>query len=537
MDLSPICLARLRALFLSLACALVTACGGGGSPAAPAPPADTTAPTVAVAMPPSGSASNAAAAPLTVSFSEPLNCASVNAGTLAVFEESAPVAGTTTCSGNTLTFHPTLGVPTNTILTATVNTSVTDLSSNALASPFTWSFGVNPWTPAGTATLDSGSGLAIDTAGNLYVAGDIDGGVNGGSSDTVLVKYDTLGVKQWSRQFGTAGIEFSSAVITDAAGNVYVAGSTDGNMIGNPTNFGVDGFRAKYDSGGSQLWVRQLHSDRSEDAFRALAMDPQGNIVAVGSTRGSLFAPILGTPLDFFGPPSDLFVAKYDSSGALLWGRQLGTTSADTARGVVTDSAGNIYVAGSTGGGLDGGADAPGNGSAFLLKYDSSGIKQWVWQDRSGVAIDAYAIAIDSSGNTYLAGSGGSGGSGVLGGVDAVVIKFDGSGAMLWTRQIGLTDNGIAVSITVDAADNVVVGGWTLGGLDGNASAGGADVFVVKYDSAGAKLWSRQTGTTADDYLTGVRVDAAGDIYAVGTRGFFDGNFFLLKYGADGKKR
>ena len=124
-------------------------------------------------------------------------------------------------------------------------------------------------------------------------------------------------------------------------------------------------------------------------------------------------------------------------------------------------------------------------------------------------------------------------------------MKFDSTGAMLWTRQTGSTADDYAFGIAIDAADNVVLGGYTNGGLDGNTSAGAADAFVAKYDSAGAKLWSRQTGTTGDEFVFGVRVDAAGNVYAAGyTQGGMDGNvgaggtdIFVFKYSADGTKR
>ena len=71
----------------------------------------------------------------------------------------------------------------------------------------------------------------------------------------------------------------------------------------------------------------------------------------------------------------DIFIVKYDSSGTKLWTKQLGTSSGDVGFGVTTDSSGNIYVTGGTGGGLDGNTSS-GSGDIFLVKYNSSGIKQ-----------------------------------------------------------------------------------------------------------------------------------------------------------------
>ena len=109
----------------------------------------------------------------------------------------------------------------------------------------------------------------------------------------------------------------------------------------------------------------------------------------------------------------------------------MGTSSSDVAHGVTNDSSGNVYVAGYTYGGLDGNSST-GQGDLFVVKYNSSGTKQWTKQLGTSSDEKANAIATDSSGNVYIA-------------------------------------------------------GLTGGGLDGNSSAGDGDIFVVKYDSEGNK--------------------------------------------------
>src|SRR5689334_22769725 len=93
-------------VFTAFACVLLTACGGGGAGGSSAPPADTTAPTVSSVTPAAASAGNPSTTTVAASFSEPVNCARVNSGAIALTEGSTPIAGTTTCSGNTLTFTP-----------------------------------------------------------------------------------------------------------------------------------------------------------------------------------------------------------------------------------------------------------------------------------------------------------------------------------------------------------------------------------------------------------------------------------------------
>ena len=73
----------------------------------------------------------------------------------------------------------------------------------------------------------------------------------------------------------------------------------------------------------------------------------------------------------------DIFLVKYNSSGTKQWTKQLGTSSVDWSEGVVTDSSGNVYVTGYTQGPLDGNTSAgAGEPDIFLVKYNSSGTKQ-----------------------------------------------------------------------------------------------------------------------------------------------------------------
>ena len=122
------------------------------------------------------------------------------------------------------------------------------------------------------------------------------------------------------------------------------------------------------------------------------------------------------------------------------WTRQPGTSADDGAKRVVTDSSGNIYVTGFTNGGLDGNTNQ-GGGDIFLIKYDSSGKK-------------------------------------------------------IWTRQLGTNTNDEGWGITTDSSGNIYVAGFTNGGLDGNTYQGGADIVLIKYDSSGSQIWTRQFGTS-----------------------------------------
>ena len=218
----------------------------------------------------------------------------------------------------------------------------------------------------------------------------------------------------------------------------------------------------------------------------------------------------------------------------------------DYANGVVTDSSGNVYVTGGTKGGLDGNTSA-GNADLFVVKYNSSGTKQWTEQLGSSSRDSANGVAPDSSGNVYVTGmtNGGLDGCKSAGVEDLFVVKYNASGTKQWTNQLGSSSDDYANGIVTDSSGSVYVTGTTYGGLDGNTSAGNADLFVVKYNSGGTKQWTKQLGTPSTDTANGVTTDSSGNVYvAGGTYGGLDGNsgsggndFFVVKYNSSGTKQ
>ena len=85
-----------------------------------------------------------------------------------------------------------------------------------------------------------------------------------------------------------------------------------------------------------------------------------------------------------------------------------------------------------------------------------------------------------------------------------------------WTRQFGTSDNDYAPGLAVDASGNVYIAGWTEGAFPGESSSGGTDAFVRKYDGSGNELWTRQFGTSTSDVARGVVVDTSDNVYVAG---------------------
>ena len=152
---------------------------------------------------------------------------------------------------------------------------------------FLWSQSINPPTPP--FMRNSVHGLITDIQGNVYATGITNGGlegVNQGSLDAFIRKYDASGNVSWTKQFGTNLADWSNGIAVDPAGNIYVAGSTQGNLLA--TNKGdYDGFIRKYDPNGNALQARQFGTvafDRGDK----VTLDANNNVYVTGSTQGNM---------------------------------------------------------------------------------------------------------------------------------------------------------------------------------------------------------------------------------------------------------
>jgi uncharacterized delta-60 repeat protein len=238
----------------------------------------------------------------------------------------------------------------------------------------------------------------------------------------------------------------------------------------------TDTFLVKYNSSGTKQWLKQLEgSSKSFDKSQGLAVDSSDNIYVAGFTNGGLDGNSSSGKQDFF-------LIKYNSSGTKEWTKQLGTAEDDEASGVATDSSDNIYVTGYTYGGLDGNTNS-GEIDIFLVKYNSSGTKQWTQQLGTPTFEEGNGVAVDSSDNIYVSGWTRGKLDTYAGRDDAIVLKYNSSGTKQWTRQFGSNSSDIGAGVTVDSSGNIYMTGNTDGGLDGNTNSGKNDIFLVKYNS------------------------------------------------------
>jgi len=221
----------------------------------------------------------------------------------------------------------------------------------------------------------------------------------------------------------------------------------------------------------------------------------------------------------------------------------LGTSSFEQGEGVAVDSSNNIYVTGYTNGGLDGNINS-GSSDIFLAKYYDNGTKQWTKQLGTSGDDIGYRVTVDNSSNIYITGTtrGGLDGNTNDGWQDIFLVKYNSSGVKQWTQQLGTSGWDSGRGVTVDSSNNIYVTGIVGDGLDGNSYFGDGDIILVKYYDNGTKQWTKQIGTSGQDGGTGVTVDNSSNIYITGyTGGVLDGSthsgsadMFLLKYNSDG---
>lgn len=349
------------------------------------------------------------------------------------------------------------------------------------------------------------SGAFVDSGGNTMLVGTFDGSVDfgggllmtKGGTDIFVARFDSDGNPLWSKRFGDAQDQDTTAASLDGDGNVLVTGRFDGSLdIGTVSySMNTDVFVAKVDPSGLGDWNNKFVGT-GFNFSEGIASDSGGNVVVMGVFSGSVSCG--GASLPSQGG-RDIYIVKLNPSGGHIWSKRFGGAQDESAYGIVADGAGNLILTGSSTGIVNfGGGPLAGNGS-FVVKLSPLGEHIW-----SKGLPNAYgeAVAVDGSGNVVVAGSltgtvdfGG----GAISGSE-FSLKLDPGGNHLWSKGFV----GASVSkIACDNAGNILMTGSFVGTTDLGGgtlvSAGGLDVFLVKLDGGGKHVWSRGFGEISDE--------------------------------------
>ncbi|XDD52068.1 SBBP repeat-containing protein [Leptospira sp. WS92.C1] len=279
---------------------------------------------------------------------------------------------------------------------------------------------------------------------------------------------------------------------------------------------------------GNLEWTLLLGSSGLITSGMDTAVDAHGSIYVAGETQGGIYNPsVTGI--------TDLFIGKYDPQKNIIWGKQIGVSSATIqVKGVAVDSIGSAYVTGSV--------DAPffssqlSSSDLFLVKYNPDGTQAWGRQTgpSGSFVVTPSRIDVDIFGNSYIIGtSNGPFGGPASSGTNGFIIKFDTNGNQLWVRQNAISganynSNDVAFdrntgSIYMTGFGNANFDTMTVPGIGNN------DLFIVKFDTDGNRQFFAQLGfATRETQGHSLAVDGSGNIFAGGSS---NGNFGS---GADG---
>ena len=385
----------------------------------------------------------------------------------------------------------------------------------------------NPPTPTTTTTVppragylvtydaSDSRGISVDSSKNAYTTGSFSGTVDFGGgdvtsnavSDIFVVKLDSDGNFQWVYTAGGSGNDRAVDIGTDSSGNSYITGN-----FSETVNFGG------------------------------------GDVTSAGNS-------------------DDIFVVKLDSDGNFQWvytagGTQYGTSSTtlkfDGGTGIDIDSSGNVYITGIFDTVVDfGGGNVSSSGKdIFVLKLDTDGNFQWVYNVLSSGNDDANSITTDPSGNTYTTGyfynTADFGGGDVTsnGYNDIFVVKLDSDGNFQWVYTAGGTGVDELHAIAIDSSDNVLTTGYlsstvNFGGMV-RISATTVTALVLKLDSFGSLVWVNAYGGQGAQEGLGIAADSSDNIFTTGyfynTVDFGDGDvtstgnedIYILKLNSSG---
>lgn len=424
-----------------------------------------------------------------------------------------------------------------------LTTLLSALNVYAQSPIWSWAYG------DGGTLLDKSMSLAVDGNNDSYVAGGFESSpatfgsytLNNALADSLdvyLVRYNASGIVQWVRGAGGVRNDEATCVAADMSGNAIVAGYfysssiTFGTFTLNNTSGYSDMFIAKYDASGTAIWAYNF-GGVYDDQVLAVECDNNGNIYLTGYFLADSL--IMGTDTALCAGTYDMFVAKLDSAGNLLWLQSAGTSGDERGTAITVDPNGNVIAGGTfnTSNFIVGNDTLIYAGGAysdmFLTKYDAAGNNLWAFEEGGTYLDEVQDLSIDQNGNIYLAaqvyssgiiiGSDTMNNSGSSFYCDVVIAKYDLNGTPQWAEMYGVgTGNDIVYAIDVDPNGVSYITGIHGSGIDfGGNILSGTGVFVVRHESSGMVFWAVHVdGASGTGVAIGIGdgIFVSGNVYA-----------------------
>ncbi len=394
---------------------------------------------------------------------------------------------------------------------------------------------------AGGTGNDRGAAVAVDAAGNSYVAGYFYEEATFGSTTLTSTLYRELFVAKmapngtwlWATRATGSHHSSANAIALDAAGNAYITGDYHGtpDFGGHSftsTSWGVDIFVAKINSSGTWQWAATAGSIREPEKGTDLVLDAAGNIFITGyfedtATFGSSSITSSGN--------SDIFIASLNSSGVWQNAFQAGGPGNDYGFRIDLDASSNIFVSGAYQATASFGSyqlTNSGNNGGFIAKVNSAGTFLWVDAPQGAGVAD---LAVDGTGDVYVTGS--TDGEATFGSLtvtgEMFLAKINSAGTWTWAYAPSGDYYGEGDALAVDSDDNIYCTGYFSGDIDFGATTLQCDwdyevLFVAKLSTTGEWVWAKQT---QDGEYLGSESISINEDNAVAITGNFDDTIHL----------
>lgn len=354
-------------------------------------------------------------------------------------------------------------------------------------------------------TILFATSVAADAAGNAYLTGQTTA-INHGYTDLFVIKISPQGSPLGTFEAGGIGGNTAGDAITlDAAGNIYVAGQTRAtglstcstcgfqSALGNAQGASWDGFLVAFNSTfpqtSSVTYITYIGGSADDIATSVAATAP--NSVYVAGTTASHDFPVSSLSGSYQAQANTTFLVKVDTTqvqgaGSKLWARYVGGTGTDSALGLAVDSSGNAYLAGTTS-----------SSSSSFRPYSSTGFNA----SKSSTSTDGFLDKIDPTG------------------ANSLYFTYFTNGPATAVAAVG--SNAYVAGITQGSLGNI-----TSNAAQPSYGGGTSDAFLFRVDTSktgsASLIYSTYLGGSGIDQAFGVAADASGNASVVGLA---DGSF------------